>query len=254
MKLNKQEPEKRDMQSDVEVHSIFSTIQGEGPFCGHPAIFVRLAGCNLQCPGCDTDYTSTRNRMQPDEILRLVNSRKIETGSNAKLVVITGGEPFRQNLEPVIRCLIRVGGFHVQVETNGTMKIPDYFMPFSEQDLRKLPIEAIDMRGEINEMLTIVCSPKAAKLHPSVYQRADCFKYVMKADNVLEEDGLPLQALDHQATPYIARPRKGAVVYLQPMDEQDAVLNQNNIDEVVARCMKHGYIVQLQVHKYLNVE
>ena len=40
-----------------DVHSIFPTIQGEGPFVGQPAIFIRLAGCNLQCPACDTDYT-----------------------------------------------------------------------------------------------------------------------------------------------------------------------------------------------------
>ena len=54
MKTNTQEPEKIDRDRHLDVHSIFHTIQGEGPYCGHPAVFIRLAGCNLQCPGCDT--------------------------------------------------------------------------------------------------------------------------------------------------------------------------------------------------------
>src|SRR3954467_9071958 len=44
--------------NSLSIHSIFYTLQGEGPYSGCPAVFMRLAGCNLQCPGCDTDYTS----------------------------------------------------------------------------------------------------------------------------------------------------------------------------------------------------
>ena len=41
----------------LNVHSRAETIQGEGPYAGCPAAFIRLAGCNLQCPRCDTEYT-----------------------------------------------------------------------------------------------------------------------------------------------------------------------------------------------------
>ena len=75
----------------LDVHSIFYTIQGEGPFTGCPAVFVRLAGCNLKCPGCDTDYTSNRTPMTAEQILNKI----LELASPATLVVITGGEPFR---------------------------------------------------------------------------------------------------------------------------------------------------------------
>lgn len=245
MKKNQQAPEKRDHQSDsVEVHSIFSTIQGEGPFCGHPAIFVRLAGCNLQCPGCDTAYTEGRVRWLNEDVVRLVQSEKIKDGSSASLVVITGGEPFRQNIEPLI-CMLIGAGFRVQVESNGTMPVPKKFLS-NDTAIQRF----------INERFTLVCSPKAAKIHPSVAARADCFKYVMKAGNVLEEDGLPLQALDHKATPYLARPPEGysGKIYLQPMDEQDAGYNADNVQAVLESCKKHNYILQLQIHKYLGVE
>ncbi|UPT53002.1 7-carboxy-7-deazaguanine synthase [Hafnia phage yong3] len=239
MKVNMQAPEKRvgnsyeQHRNMLDVHSVFSTIQGEGPYCGRPAVFVRLAGCNLQCPGCDTDYTTGRTKYFAEDILRLVESEKIKTGSNTKLIVVTGGEPFRQPIEPFIR-KAHEQGYRVQIETNGTMLIPPY----------------------IGERCVIVCSPKAAKVHPSVHEYADAFKYVMKADSVHEQDGLPLQALDHTATPFIARPEPdfGGTIYLQPMDEKDVERNAVNIKAVTESCMKHGYTLQLQVHKYIGVE
>lgn len=233
MKLNSQTPEKKDYQSTLEVHSIFSTIQGEGPFCGRPAVFVRLAGCNLQCPGCDTEYTQGRTRLNYNEIHQGILTRLTETDSNANLIVISGGEPFRQNIAPFCDFLIE-NDFDVQIETNGSMQIP----------------------MELSQLVTVVCSPKTAKLHPSALHRANAFKYVMKAGNMREEDGLPLQALDHRATPYIARPHKSfrGKIYLQPMDEQDVFKNFKNTRAVLDSAMKHNYTVQLQIHKLLNVE
>lgn len=233
MKLNSQTPEKKDYQSTLEVHSIFSTIQGEGPFCGRPAVFVRLAGCNLQCPGCDTEYTDNRQRMRYEAILFSIKHRLAVTDSNANLIVISGGEPFRQNIAPFCDFLIE-NDFDVQIETNGSMQIP----------------------MELSQLVTVVCSPKTAKLHPSALHRANAFKYVMKAGNMREEDGLPLQALDHRATPYIARPHKSfrGKIYLQPMDEQDVGYNSDNVQAVLESAMKHNYTVQLQIHKLLNVE
>lgn len=233
MKLNSQIPEKKDYQSTLEVHSIFSTIQGEGPYCGRPAVFVRLAGCNLQCPGCDTEYTDNRQRMRYEAILFSIKHRLAVTDSNANLIVISGGEPFRQNIAPFCDFLIE-NDFDVQIETNGSMQIP----------------------MELSQLVTVVCSPKTAKLHPSALFRANAFKYVMKCGSVREEDGLPLQALDHRATPFIARPPKGfkGKIYLQPMDEQDAMFNLENVQAVLRSAMKHNYTVQLQIHKLLDVE
>lgn len=233
MKLNEQAPEKKDYYENLDVHSVFSTIQGEGPFCGRPAVFVRLAGCNLQCPGCDTEYTNGRTRLDYHQILIKIYQRLSETQSTANLIVISGGEPFRQKIAPFVDFLIE-NNFDVQIETNGSMQIP----------------------LELSSMATVVCSPKTAKLHPSAAHRANAFKYVMRAGNTLAEDGLPLQALEHRATPYIARPPKSfrGKIYLQPMDEQDAGLNQDNLQAVLESAMKHNYTIQIQIHKLLNVE
>lgn len=218
---------------ELAVHAIFYTIQGEGPFCGHPAVFIRLAGCNLQCPACDTDYTSTREALDIDTI----TERVIAMGTNVArpLIVITGGEPFRQNIKPLIHDLID-GGFKVQIETNGTLAPPAFLFSY--------------------ENLTIVCSPKTGKINKVLEPYVNAYKYVLSYDSVDPEDGLPILALDHSAKPRVARPPKGYTgkIYLQPMDAKDSQVNELNIQAVKESCMKFGYIFQLQVHKLIGVE
>ena len=38
----------------VNLHGVFSSIQGEGLWVGYPQVFVRFSGCNLKCRYCDT--------------------------------------------------------------------------------------------------------------------------------------------------------------------------------------------------------
>ena len=80
MQLNQQAMEKQDHSphGSLEVFKIFPTIQGEGPFTGRRSVFVRLAGCNLQCPMCDTDYTSNRVRFESGALLTAVNQHTVD--------------------------------------------------------------------------------------------------------------------------------------------------------------------------------
>lgn len=227
MQPNNQIPLKPITQTDggmLLVHSIFYTIQGEGPFAGCPAVFVRLGGCNLQCPGCDTEYTEGSTWYTPSEIIGMLHD-------NVSLVVITGGEPFRQNIAMLANTLVAVG-VKVQVETNGTLP--------PSQGLR--------------ESVAIVCSPKTGKVNKLLLPRIDAWKYVARAQDLACDDGLPVMALGHTAVPRLARPIGNAPVYLQPMDEQDDNLNKLNQKAVVDSCLKHGYRLCLQMHKIIGVE
>lgn len=221
----------------LDVHSIFHTIQGEGPFCGTPAVFVRLAGCNLQCPWCDTEYTEGRHSRTLEEIVATVRSYAPHGG----LVVITGGEPFRQPVGPLLARLAAVG-WYVQVESNGTLPPP--------QGVN------FNLCPENKEGVYLVCSPKTGKVNDRIPSVACCYKYVLSADSVHAEDGLPLKALGHVANPHLARPPAWwrRPVYLQPADHKDPAINRSNVEAVVASAMKHGYTVQLQIHKYLGME
>jgi len=216
------------------VHSIFYTIQGEGPHCGRPATFIRLSGCNLQCPLCDTEYTNGAHWYPIQQIIdkvRFTRRRNVAI----PLIVITGGEPFRQNIAPLVQLLLEIGD--VQIETNGTLPPP---------------IEWTDPQPG----LSIVVSPKAAKIHPKIMELASAFKYIIKADSV-GNDGLPMKVLDHSCGPLgVARP--GSIphdrIYLQPADEQDPIYNQRNIVAAKNSCLQFGYRIQLQIHKLIGVE
>jgi len=124
------------------VGSSWLTIQGEGPFAGTRAVFVRLAGCNLRCPTCDTDYTTDARDVAVESLAVTVNDAMLgevkwhhaNTGGNdgrkilasRSVVVITGGEPMRQEaLVPFVRHLILDYGLTVQIETNGTLGLED---------------------------------------------------------------------------------------------------------------------------------
>jgi organic radical activating enzyme len=233
--INTQPVEKRELGNGttLDVHSIFFTVQGEGPFTGHPAVFVRLAGCNLQCPSCDTEYTNGRQTMLVEHILERIHAL-VDHLSYKPLVVITGGEPFRQNIA-LFCALLRNHGYRVQIETNGTLEPPE-------------------TSASVWFDVTIVCSPKAGKVNPITRNLADCFKYVLSHDSVDPTDGLPILALNHTAAPRVARPISSVPIYVQPMDAKDPAENQRNINAAVASCQKHGYIFQLQTHKIMGVE
>jgi len=220
-------------QGTLEIHSIFYTIQGEGPYTGHPAVFVRLVGCNLQCPLCDTDYTSQSFWFNPERLLDKVR----ETNQAATLVVITGGEPFRQNLIPAVTLLLD-SGFAVQIETNGT-----YYQ-----------------EGFPYDRAIVVCSPKAGKLAKGLRDNphsVHAFKYVAQAGKIAH-DGLPMLALEHPATPMVARPPEAfsGLVYLQPVDEgwENPSSNSDNLAACVDSCKTHGYTLCIQIHKLIGEE
>ena len=50
---------------------VFYTVQGEGVMMGTPQVFVRLAGCNVGCPECDTDYRPAQ-MVTLEELARLI--------------------------------------------------------------------------------------------------------------------------------------------------------------------------------------
>jgi organic radical activating enzyme len=94
---------------------IFESIQGEGYWVGTPSLFIRLAGCNLECTFCDTKFD-----VYEEWSLERILERAKKTLTTH--VVITGGEPTIQpNLHLLVRAL-RARGKYVAIETNGTQE------------------------------------------------------------------------------------------------------------------------------------
>ena len=100
----------------MRVNEIFYSLQGEGYHSGEAAVFVRLSGCNLRCPFCDTQHESG-TEMDEADIVESVRQWP------ARLVVITGGEPSLQLTATLVDAL-HAEGKYVAVETNGTHPLP----------------------------------------------------------------------------------------------------------------------------------
>lgn len=210
--------------SRLEVKHIFPTLQGEGPYTGHPAVFVRLGGCNLACHFCDTDFEGFTNYSVDDIVSSVVALANDASGQRVRrLVVITGGEPLRQNIAPLCAEL-QEKGFRIQIETNGTL-------------YRPLP-EGVD----------IICSPKNTgqgygMLRDDVLQRATALKFIISKHD---------ERYNHVAD--VGQSRYNVPVYVQPMDEQDGDKNEENRLHALALAERHGYILSLQTHKILGIE
>ncbi len=100
----------------LQLAEIFYSIQGEGTFTGTPAVFVRLAGCNLSCDFCDTDY-SLKFFASVDEVVRRVR----ELAGDCPTVILTGGEPLAQRETIDLIPALRRDGRRVHIESNGTL-------------------------------------------------------------------------------------------------------------------------------------
>ena len=104
---------------------IFYSVQGEGVNIGKPAVFLRLALCNLACSWCDTKYTWEWQKYNPKEQILEISVNEIQRQilkHNCVYLVVTGGEPMLQQkqLIPLLHHL-KNKEFHIEIETNGTI-------------------------------------------------------------------------------------------------------------------------------------
>lgn len=268
------------------VTSIFFTLQGEGPYRGEPAVFVRLAKCNLACSFCDT-YFDGGDWLTIEDIDARVHTAinehfngeiplwadEVWTGENITkkrrmVLVVTGGEPMLQkNLVPFLEYMNQRFE-HTQIESNGTV-------------WQDIPAET-----------TLVCSPKCnekrgvptsyLKPNKQVMDRADCLKFVMSADQASPYSTIPDWAHEYA--------QGGKNIFISPMniynsepqkskqlraDKNDITLEErSNVDEKISfwdpgllnmienqrnheytarYCMQYGFTYNLQIHLYASL-
>lgn len=191
----------------MRVNEIFYSLQGEGAFTGRAAIFIRLSGCNLACEFCDTKHQVYKEYTK-EEILQEIEELK------AKFIVFTGGEPSLQ-LDAETVQFFKVRGYFIQVETNGT---------------RKLPLN-VDW---------VTCSPKDAfcKNAEIKQEKIDEVKVVFDGNSDPEK--------------YLSIPAK--LHFLQPCDTGNESRNKEIVRKCVDYILGHPkWTLSLQTQKILNV-
>lgn len=242
------------------VTSIFYTIQGEGPYAGYPAMFVRLAGCNrgakvgMGCEFCDTafQYINGKTMTFAEIAFDMLNKLDPRKTINKPLVVITGGEPMMQDNLVAFCTYLNAGPWpFIQIESNGDRLVPGF---------------------PANHIAALVVSPKVSKVagqpgvfeykepNPDVFDRADYFKFVVEDDTLSPYYRLPSwadicarQVYVSPLTHYTRAVQPGEVPTTWNHRLVDVPRTRANYCHAVQLAMKHGYRISLQQHLMYGV-
>ncbi|MBV9848138.1 MAG: 7-carboxy-7-deazaguanine synthase QueE [Armatimonadetes bacterium] len=137
---------------------VFYSLQGEGLRTGQATVFARLAGCNLACDFCDTDFR-VQETYAPEGLVEEIE----RVGGPCRWVCFTGGEPTLHDLQSVCDAL-HIRGYRIQMETNGTRPRPGW---------------------GVDHITVSPKQPQGGRLHPWYERHAAEFKYVVDGEDDL---------------------------------------------------------------------
>ena len=217
----------------MTINELFYSLQGEGRLAGVPSVFVRLAGCPLQCCWCDTPYAwdpAAGRQMTCKQILDAIRDYP------TRYVVLTGGEPLANDGVLELATAIRSEGHHLTIETAGIYSIEDLqadLMSISPKLSNSDPKTATDKHQ--TERLNVEVLRKLTAGYD--YQ----LKFVVDSPNDLDEIAEVLEKLDG-IDPYR--------VYLMPQATQtDEYLAKSRW--LVEYCKQAGFSFSPRLHVML---
>ena len=147
----------------------FYTIQGEGYYSGHAAYFIRLGGCDVGCHWCDVKESWDAELHPLTKVDTIVSS----ASKQAKLAVITGGEPLMYNLDYITKEL-KAKGMQTNIETSGAYELSgDFDWICLSPKKAKLPTQSVyDAANELkiivyNNHDFIFAEQQASKVNPN---------------------------------------------------------------------------------------
>jgi 7-carboxy-7-deazaguanine synthase len=104
----------------LPVVETFHSLQGEGLHAGRSAFFLRLGGCSVGCPWCDTKHSWPAEVHPRRDLTELADEARAAAAAGAAFAVITGGEPLEHDLSPLCEALGPAAtGLPLHLETSG---------------------------------------------------------------------------------------------------------------------------------------
>ena len=220
----------------LNINEIFATLQGEATYTGTPSVFIRLQGCNVGCPWCDTKHTWKLDAADKIEFNYL--TAKIEDKNSwaqasveqiiefiqdnfpqIKHIVITGGEPAMYNLLPLCNALEELGK-DIQIETSGTEEFQ-----ISKNTWVSLSPK-IDMPG--GKIVLEECISRANEIKMPIGKMVDIEKLK-----------------DFLAVNQVA---KNIPIWLQPLSQ-----NLSATKLCIEQALLNNWRLSLQTHKFINI-
>ncbi|AOR23699.1 putative 7-carboxy-7-deazaguanine synthase QueE [Clostridium taeniosporum] len=205
----------------------FISINGEGPLCGQLAVFIRFAGCNLDCSYCDTTWANEKNVsyewMASKDIYEYIKSTKVRN------ITLTGGEPLLQNgIIELLELLSKDKKIHVEIETNGSVLINKFLTienpPSFTMDY-KLPSSNMEDKMEL-ENFKYLTEKDTVKFVSGSIEDLKKAKYIIDKYNLIDKTS----------------------VYISPVFGK---INMNDIVEFMKENNMNKVNLQIQLHKVI---
>jgi 7-carboxy-7-deazaguanine synthase len=205
----------------------FVSINGEGTRAGQLAVFVRFAGCNLNCSFCDTKWANEKNvaaqKLTETEIVDYIKSTGVTN------VTLTGGEPLlRDGMRELLEALRQIHGIYVEIETNGSVDIEEFRIdenfPAFTMDY-KLPGSGMEQRMNLENF-------EKLKKSDTVKFVAGSRQDLERAKEVIDKNGL----------------LRKCSVYFSPVFGR---IEPREIVEFMVENRMNGVNMQLQMHKFI---
>lgn len=210
-----------------KVVETFISINGEGQHAGELALFIRFAGCNLNCNYCDTRWAN-----QPDVVYQEMTAEeireRIET-AQVRNVTLTGGEPL---LQPGMYQLLETVGtlpdIRIEIETNGSVDIEPYMA------LAHRPVFTLDYKLPGSGM--------------EAGMKTENYQYLTKEDTVkfVISDAADLTRAREIIEKYQLQGRCG--IYYSPVFGR--IQPAEIVDDMIVHRL-NGVHMQLQMHKFI---
>lgn len=221
----------------------FVSINGEGQRAGQLALFVRFAGCNLNCEYCDTKWANEMDvsykEYTIEELYQMIKESKV------KNVTLTGGEPLIQpNIGKLLEKLRMNPDLRIEIETNGSVDIQPFLLQMQSDGelLSSVKKVAFDNVSFTLDYKTSV-SGMEERMHMANYEnlrRQDTVKFVVgsikdleKAKSIIENYHLV---------------EKGCGIYLSPCFGK---INPSEMVDFLVEHRLNDVNVQLQLHKFI---
>lgn len=216
----------------LPVNEIFQSIQGEARWAGAPSVFIRLQGCAVGCPWCDTRHTWPREA--GDEIAASAMLAKTQDAATfaslgideltaivaaypARHVVITGGEPCVHDLRDLTGKILALGR-SVQIETSGT------------EEIRVHPRTWVTVSPKLD-------MPGGRRVREDAMARADEWKIPVGKQADIEA-----------ALAFLDGPPRPAEIWLQPLSR-----SAKATELCIAEATRLGFKVSVQIHQFLGL-
>lgn len=173
----------------LPVVETFHSLQGEGLHSGRSAFFLRLAGCAVGCPWCDTKPSWPQDSHPRRALPDLVAEATAAAGAGAAFVVITGGEPLQHDLGPLCAALAS-SGLPLHLETSGAapLRLSGRFAWITLSPKRHRPPSAA-LLAACDELKLVVHEPADLAFAEAMAEQALRLRHASSGAAAAQRDG-----------------------------------------------------------------